>query len=303
MSKNGIIICDSGIPKYLENTIEVIDIGMGVLDEHGHGTNIINMLREINPCVNIKSIKVLDKNKSSDLSVFLKALDACKSFQECVVLLSLSIDKVDECSELENAINELVECGKIIVASKHNRQSRSIPSRYRNVIGVEAHEQAPFVIVDGLDETQCKLKKNIIFVKNHMNVYSTLSGNSLLAPLVALMINHLLYDEQEPGIDQILRSLSTNDASDFIERRFNGPLENISMDIEKVKGIILNVLSDNNIELKEDVFIENFDQPSLAKFLGHEGLSEFTINKKSFLRLEDLESLNAFAAYLNYNSL
>lgn len=303
MRKKGIIICDSGIPEAFSGQVKSIDIGMGIYDDNGHGSTIVNLLNHLDPTTNIISIKMLDKNKSSNLGVLIQALIACKQCEEQIISLSLSIDDIQNSIELKETIDDLVDSGKIIVASKHNRQLRSIPSCYPNVIGVESHEGQPFFIFDAKDDVQCKIKRNVVFVKDHKAQYTAMTGNSLLAPIVALMLDHMLKESGETILADVCNQLNFNAEVPIIEAFFVMPENRCQDGFEKIKIQLLKIMDRFNIQMKENMLLNNFNKNSFSDFLIAIEESGLSINKNHILKLCDLDSFDNFLSYIYFNQI
>ena len=110
-------------------------------DSNGHGTHLIDLIRDINPDARILSIKAFDAGGDADASTVYAALEYARQAQVKIVNLSFNAVSTPQNEFIKEKINELVNAGIKVVVSAGNdgRNARwYVPAGMTNVITVGA---------------------------------------------------------------------------------------------------------------------------------------------------------------------
>lgn len=101
-------------------------LGDDGIDYHGHGQNVINTIKGINPSAKVLSIKALDNSGVGSTSAVYAAIRLAIDNQVKIINLSISATKIEENSIIEDIINEAVAKGiKVVGAAGNNNMDAS----------------------------------------------------------------------------------------------------------------------------------------------------------------------------------
>lgn len=297
-----IIICDSGIVKNQTDYVKTYDVGYGTYDTHGHGSSLIEIVHKINKELKIASIRILDENNEGNVEGLILALDKCLELDAKVICLALSIDQsIIENGELEEAIEDVYNSGKIVVAALQNRATYSIPAGYKEVIGVKAVEitegNSHFYYLN--EKIQCALPIEDFYWKSIRDEYGRLGGNSVACALAAEHVANIVKKKEDISfynIEKLLTKQFANDLNYFslfdiqnVDTKEKTQISKTINDIDKVFGIDD---SDGLIISK----MKNFYQ--FKEYLRELENRGFSINNNTFIRKRNVFSVDSLANYL-----
>ena len=129
-----VLIIDSGVNGSTKETINYVQYEDNN-DYLEHGTVIANIIRAINPDVNIYSAKVVDRGGSTVNDKLAQALLYALFNNIDIINVSLGLPSYSD--TIQDIINKLAKRGVIIVAAAGNNAS-VYPALYNNVISVGA---------------------------------------------------------------------------------------------------------------------------------------------------------------------
>ena len=129
-----VLIIDSGVNGATKETINYVQYEDNN-DYLEHGTLIANIIRAINPDVNIYSAKVVDRGGSTVNDKLTQALLYALFNNIDIINVSLGLPSYSD--TIQDIINKLAKRGVIIVAAAGNNTS-VYPALYNNVISVGA---------------------------------------------------------------------------------------------------------------------------------------------------------------------
>ena len=113
-----IALIDTGASEYTDNGVSMI--GSNTDDENGHGTKMAQIIKEEDPDTAILSVKALDKDGIGTVSSVYAAIEYAISQDVKIINLSLSgVAKADSRS-IEDAVNEAVDAGIVVVGAAGN---------------------------------------------------------------------------------------------------------------------------------------------------------------------------------------
>lgn len=113
-----IALIDSGVTEGAVN--EVSMLGENTKDDNGHGTKMYDLIKSVNPDVDILSIKALDENGKGTASSILAAIEYARQAKVDVINLSLSAVGTAENSVVAEALKQAAEEGILIVGAAGN---------------------------------------------------------------------------------------------------------------------------------------------------------------------------------------
>lgn len=201
--KIDILICDSGMTSWQKEYAFNLS-GFFYKDKNGHGTQMIEVMHEINPNAKIGSIKVLNKYKECQLKKMLWGLMECEKYDAKIIVLALAFETNQEVYVLKEIINELVKQGKIIVCSVKNGLETSYPAKYENVIGVRREH---YTIFDENSEIQLKLNLENVICLDNKGTKKIFSGNSMAVAYVGAKIS-MIPNIQSMTYEQVVKKIS-----------------------------------------------------------------------------------------------
>lgn len=300
MSMN-MVICDTGVSGNELNYITPIDIGFGIYDDNGHGSQLTKLIHLVSPKTNIYSIKILDKSREGTLADLIYALNVCKDLQCKVICLALSVDSSCKSNqELESVINTLNNNGIIIVSALFNGSTYSIPAGLKNVIGVRTvNYSLPYNFYDRNREIQSFLPIEPIISEAIENRFSLIGGNSLAC---ALFATHILecYEKRNMFEKKELENyLEGESISNFEFMKFYKN-EHYGKNNDKYHYINEIVVMANNIfkiNMKEPIYNQLNNLEELTEFLTFFLDKNIFINKTTFLRISDLINVDSLTQY------
>lgn len=137
--KNAVALIDSGVksdnPFLRENIIaETSFISSSSISLHG--TLCASMMKSIEDEIPIYSVKILNENEYSDYMKLYEAFMYLKNIDAKIINLSLATTNINSGKYLEKICNELIDQGKIIIASVDNQKGIGYPALYKNVLGI-----------------------------------------------------------------------------------------------------------------------------------------------------------------------
>ena len=147
-----IAIIDSGVSKsvcFKENVcggIRFAIIGSSIFmsddyeDINGHGTMCASIINKYNPEAKLYIIRIMDDKPTCSSFLLLQALEYLFNKDVEYINLSLSVDRVENVAEIEQALERLSSQGKKIVSSVKNGKECSYPANSINCIGVNGKE-------------------------------------------------------------------------------------------------------------------------------------------------------------------
>ena len=130
-----VLIIDSGVNGATKETINYVQYEDNN-DYMEHGTLIANIIRAINPDVNIYSAKVVDRGGSTVNDKLAQALLYALFNNIDIINVSLGLPSYSD--TIQDIINKLAKRGVIIVAAAGNKEETMYPALYNNVISVGA---------------------------------------------------------------------------------------------------------------------------------------------------------------------
>ena len=130
-----VLIIDSGVNGSTKETINYVQYEDNN-DYLEHGTAIANIIRAINPDVNIYSAKVVDRGGSTVNDKLAQALLYALFNNIDIINVSLGLPSYSD--TIQDIINKLAKRGVIIVAAAGNKEETMYPALYNNVISVGA---------------------------------------------------------------------------------------------------------------------------------------------------------------------
>lgn len=304
MSSYDVIICDSGKSIY-QDDVKFVDVGNGFIDENGHGTKIINLIKLISPVTKIISIKILNRKNECNLEELLLALNKCNHIDAKVICLPLSIDKEKYNYELEESINNLYNNGKVIVCAKHNRMNNSIPARFRSTIGVQNGKYKNFKFYNTKNEIQCRILQNNAIVKSIDGKYSRISGNSLAC---ALFTSHVINTIQKTKIYDFkkLEDIFNDENIDNLEFNKYFNKSNQDLDLQKYEYYKEKIYHITNCVDSYDKFdkFSLFNYIKTVKelniFINDLERNGIIVNNNTILTIEDFRSIDEMIKYLYF---
>lgn len=113
-----IALIDSGVTEGAVN--EVSMLGENTKDDNGHGTKMYDLIKSVNPDVDILSIKALDENGKGTASSILASIEYARQAKVDVINLSLSAVGTAENSVVAEALKQAAEEGILIVGAAGN---------------------------------------------------------------------------------------------------------------------------------------------------------------------------------------
>ncbi len=133
-----IALIDSGVPQNQSNVemTSVLSNDEGV-DGNGHGTVMLETIRNINPNVKVLSIKAIDDTGFGDAASVYAAIEYAIERKVSIINLSLSGDATEGNLAIESAIQDAVNAGiRVIGAAGNNGNDAKyyVPGSIRNVI-------------------------------------------------------------------------------------------------------------------------------------------------------------------------
>lgn len=298
---NSIIICDSGVSSSQMNYIQPIDIGYGIYDTNGHGSELTRLIHIINSDLNILSIKILDENNCGTLEGLISALRECLKHDVCVICLALSLEsEIEDNKELREVVNELESKGKVIVAALHNGNEYSVPAGFHNVIGVKSGERFSLLsaFYDKDKKIQCTIPLETFFGESVDGRYEKLRGNSVACALFAEHVATIIAQIKQSNLHVLEAIFEKQLVSDLKYFGFFDSYHLVSdLSGEIIKSInVVNELCNINSE-NGDILININSMQKLSFYLQNLKRIELEINKRTFLRRNDLENVKTLADY------
>lgn len=155
MKKSKIVIIDSGINKDTEAgkcvkasyeikknpiTMEWESVLEESIDTFGHGTAVSNIIYNVNPNIELISVKIGDGEV--DESGLVYALTYIyRNIQADIINISAGITYIYNCNELLDICQKLYNNGVIIISAFDNDGAISFPAAFDIVIGVDVYKE------------------------------------------------------------------------------------------------------------------------------------------------------------------
>lgn len=299
MFNNKVLICDSGIPlRYIKNATS-IDIGLGILDENGHGSQIFEENRFFLDKFKFYSMKILDRHKTCNLEMFVRALDRIleSDFDIVCFALAFEFEEFDDkiCDYIEKKIDLITKKGTHIICSAHNSSSFSYPASFCNVKGIKVNRnQKSYISYNKESIIEFSIKDNGIICEALDDIYQPFTGNSRASSLLLCKILEYIYENNQYPSDYSQFAIWWN-AQEL--NKIDSDLKHVEVDSEILSKVYGKVIECFGI-CKDDKIISHIDSvESLTKFiraLRDEGLYLGTNNKLYKSDLETIETLSRY---------
>lgn len=295
------IVCDSGVSKNQISRVETLDIGYGVDDDNGHGTQIVNVLSMYITPENITSIKILDENKECTHFELIQALKRCVEMDAKVICLSVSLDVQEYPGELYDVLQQLNDKGKIVVCSEHNKFRNSIPASLPSVLGVRRASTNNELKFDRHEYIQFEVPIAAVAVKSLDDAYVSFGGSSLACAVLSGIICEILSKLKINNTFDLIRYLNNNSewksgVTDKIRLKTHTYRPDSKMIVYKCLEDIhaMANLPFNTFDIYRDIKSkEEFDR--YIKAVENAGM---LINKESLLQIEYIDTFDTFSQYL-----
>lgn len=191
-------LTDIVISRQYDFTSGKMQLADSMNDGNGHGTTCAKIIGENNPNIEIYDIKVLDDRRCGKVSSLVSALEFLENTD--VEIINMSLAFTDKNGELyiKNICEDLLNKGKIIVASMDNAGKKAYPACLRNVIGVcgnDYHNKCTYKILDEKNVTVQADNNPVIYEWADKRV-TILGGTSKAAAVVS---NQLIMNRNNKG--------------------------------------------------------------------------------------------------------
>lgn len=174
-------------------------------DKFGHGTEITGIISKLVPKANLYVLRISNDVGKSNIKTLNKAFEWC--LNNNIDVINLSFSTKTDTSELRSYINKITTNGIIIICSYDNKDVRSFPAEYDNVIGVKAHNKKSISIRDNI----VFALGNEIKTTSNKGLYKYVSGNSYatayVTGIVSKIINQHKYEKTSIDLEGILHQL------------------------------------------------------------------------------------------------
>ncbi len=190
-----VALIDTGFSDGMKSGVSVI--GDSIADDNGHGTNMARAMLEVNPDINILSVKALDSGAYGRVSDVYAAIQYAIEANVSIINLSISSTVTAESQILNQAIEQARARGILVVSSAGNNGRNASYYTPGNIEGV--------ITIGGVDEAG-----NIIASSNRGSVvdyYVKADSTSVAAAKFSAYLT--VYDLQ-----------SINDAEGVFSRQF-----------------------------------------------------------------------------------
>ncbi|WP_304340381.1 S8 family serine peptidase [Metaclostridioides mangenotii] len=184
-----------------------------VQDENGHGSACAYTILNYSNNTEILPIKILDNSGKTYSKCLLLALKYLIYSDVKLINISLATTNFSYKDEFFNICEELVERGKIIIASQDNKLNESLPSILPNVIGVRGarFKDSENYWYNSNAKIQCISDNEPMFIKVGKGECLKFGRNSKSAALMTANISNLLSKSCEMmNFEQVDRVLNSN---------------------------------------------------------------------------------------------
>ncbi|MBW4874033.1 MAG: S8 family serine peptidase [Paeniclostridium sp.] len=223
--------------KYMGGGVKVAVLDSGIYDDHkdfrdkkirkynfindsdfkdllGHGTEVSGIITNIAPNVELYNLRILDDSGEGSIETLKKALDWCIKMNIDIINISFST-KLDN-EDLRSYINKALKKGTLIVASYNNRDVKSFPAQYKDVIGVKA-SNSKVILVKG--DIIYALGTNLKTTSNKGS-YKCVTGNSYatayITGVICKVMSEMKYEKLTINYDEIIKKLKNKGGFDYV---------------------------------------------------------------------------------------
>ena len=136
-----IALIDTGVPKDADVEGTASMLGGDGVDEHGHGTAMLEAIRENDPDARILSIQAMDKNGRGDAASVCAAVEYARQMGANIINLSVTGKAASGNQAVEDVIRKATDEGILVICAAGNdgaNVSNYIPGRMDEVVTVGA---------------------------------------------------------------------------------------------------------------------------------------------------------------------
>ena len=301
MRKIRIAIIDSGIntsllSKYVFGGCSILpksdygfDVNQNIEDEHGHGTGCAYAILRIEENVEFYTIKILNPYLKTSSTFLIQALEHLNNINIDIVNISVTTDIYSKTMEI--VCDELRSQGKILLASKNNKNSKSYPAEFDSVIGVRGSifKDDYTYWYDDKKTIQCVADMTPIWTPTIYNQFKYLpfSSNSKATPTFAGILSKI-----------IQRGVSVNDINYYLKlnaKRSSWEEQDINTNLQDAYSFIIpeNKASDKSLEIVKMAISKhtNFSDIEIDKMVSSPVLSSGITTQQYGMILYEIEQI------------
>lgn len=231
-------------------------------DENGHGTNCASIIKRLAPDASMYILKVLNKDAKTNSKVLIESLKHLTNLDARVINISLATIEDEFAEELKDTCSLLYRKGKILICSLDNRENRSYPAIFDNVIGVRGSNfnLSNEFWYNAKFEIQCVADGLPVLVSGLNSSYSMFGGNSKATAMLTGIVLEILNKQPDLEFSELNKLLEKeakrNEWSEKdISREFNsfGELDRPNKEYPQIKLKKLESIIREELGLKKDI--------------------------------------------------
>lgn len=204
----------------MKNKIVIID-DFSSSKDLSHGKRCIQIIKEINPNINIKKIDIEFSKGRTSINKLSKALNWCVKNSVKLINLSLGTINYYDSLVLDEQIHQLIKQGCIIVSAFHNANIMSWPAAFFGVFGVIQDRYS--LLKNGEFCFVSPQKCNVIvahYYNEKWDEYSNNLGikesNSFAAPVITGVISRYIDNKRNYTHEDIVKFLIENSKNNIL---------------------------------------------------------------------------------------
>lgn len=273
-------------------------------DNHGHGQKMIDIIKDIAPDAKVLSIKAISDNGTGDVSAVYAAIKLAIEEDVKIINLSISAPKTNDTSIIEEAINEAVEKGIVVVGAAGNNKKNAenyIPGSIEKATVVGACDSTGKVISNSGDTVDYYMP-----AQSSSEAAAKVVGYTINGEDIAKVIEGILNTVEEPTEENneeestetktvlpyqyISETKCYYDEAEFIKKNDKFYIDNDALPNGHITVSIIkpsdDEISNFEYQIQDGNFIERQEDtieiPADTKFIQiYNDVSEFSINAEN----------------------